>query len=243
MSFRRIQSQTTNRNVYLENRLHNFAKHPMHEGDLYVERDATVYGNLTVVKDLHATNFYATGNYYLDKFVLIPAGTIIMSASVTEPGGWLDCNGRTLLKGAIGSTYHDLFLAIGYTYGGVFGGSDLSFNIPDMQGRVGVGRGSGATLTPRNLGDISGSETHTLTVAQMPSHNHEITDPGHTHGYYKNTNDQSVGSTIFETAADETDILSDTGRSTTGISIINNGGGSPHNNMQPYVVLRYLIKY
>lgn len=237
MSFRRIQSQTTNRNVYLENRLHNFAKHPMHEGDLYVERDATVYGNLTVVKDLHSTNFYATGNYYLDKFVLIPAGTIIMSATLTEPGGWLDCNGRTLLKGAIGSTYHDLFLAIGYTYGGVFGGSDLSFNIPDMQGRVGVGRGSGATLTPRNLGDISGSETHTLTVAQMPAHSHSSNALG---GAQPGLAQRTGLATLTELDNTGGEIDNNT---TLALSIANEGGGLPHNNMQPYVVLRYLIKY
>ena len=242
MSFRRIQSQTTNRNVYLENRLHNFAKPPMYEGDLYVERDAYVRGDLSVGKDLHSTNFYATGNYYLDKFVLIPAGTIIMSASVTEPGGWLDCNGRILTKGTIGSTYYDLFLAIGYTYST----ADISgeiFKVPDMRGRVGVGLGQGAGLTDRPLADISGAETHTLTVAQMPNHSHTINDPGHTHAYSNNTNDQSVASTIFETAADQADTAATTGSSFTGITIDSIGGGSPHNNMQPYVVLRYLIKY
>jgi len=240
MSFRRIQSQTNNRNVYLENRLNNFTKPPMHEGDLYVERDEVVYGNLTVGKDLRSTNFYATGNYYLDTFVLIPAGTIIMSAAVTEPGGWFDCNGRSLVKGAIGSVYYDLFLAIGYTYGG----SGANFNVPDMRGRVGVGLGQGAGLTNRPLADISGAETHTLTEAQMPIHNHEITDLGHRHAYYNNAYEQGINDVFgSETAADETITSTTTEISTTGITINNNGGGQSHNNMQPYVVLRYLIKY
>jgi microcystin-dependent protein len=234
MSFRRIQSQTTNRNVYLENRLNNFTKPPMHEGDLYVERDETVYGNLSVGKDLRCTNFYATGNYYLDTFVLIPAGTIIMSASVTEPGGWLDCNGRTLAKGAIGSVYYDLFLAIGYTYGG----SGANFNVPDMRGRVGVGQGSGTGLTPRTLADISGAEMHTLTVAQMPNHSHSsnaIGGDGQT-GLAHFTGSNTV-TTLDNASAEISNI------STAALVIDSVGGGLPHNNMQPYVVLRYLIKY
>lgn len=233
MSFRRIQSQTTNRNVYLENRLHNFTKHPMHEGDLYVERDATVYGNLTVVKDLHCTNFFATGNYYLDTFVLIPAGTIIMSAATTEPGGWFDCNGRSLVKGEIGSTYYDLFLAIGYTYGG----SGANFNVPDMRGRVGVGLGQGAGLSNRPLADISGAEMHTLTLEQMPTHSHTSNASG----------GAGPGLAQFTGLATLT-VLDNTGgeidnNTTLALSIANEGGGLPHNNMQPYVVLRYLIKY
>ena len=235
MSFRRIQSQTTNRNVYLENRLNNFTKPPMHEGDLYVERDATVYGNLSVGKDLRCTNFYATGNYYLDTFVLIPAGTIIMSAAVTEPGGWFDCNGQTLAKGEVGSTYYDLFLAIGYTYGG----SGANFNVPDMRGRVGVGLGQGAGLTDRPLADISGAETHTLTVAQMPNHSHT------------NNSSNNLGLATV-TGANTASNASGLDNSTTEMNLFERpvalnidsiGGGLPHNNMQPYVVLRYLIKY
>ena len=236
MSFRRIQSQTTNRNVYLENRLNNFTKPPMHEGDLYVERDATVYGNLSVGKDLRCTNFYATGNYYLDTFVLIPAGTIIMSAAVTEPGGWLDCNGRIFAKGTIGSTYYDLFLAIGYTYSTV-GISGEIFKIPDMRGRVGVGLGQGAGLTDRPLADISGAETHTLTEAQMPNHYHTSNASGGTGPGLA----QFTGSNTVTTLDNLSVEISNT--TTLALSIDSVGGGSPHNNMQPYVVLRYLIKY
>ena len=233
MSFRRIQSQTNNRNVYLENRLNNFTKPPMHEGDLYVERDEVVYGNLTVGKDLRSTNFYATGNYYLDTFVLIPAGTIIMSAATTEPGGWFDCNGRSLVKGAIGSTYYDLFLAIGYTYGG----SGANFNIPDMRGRVGVGLGQGAGLSNRPLADISGAEMHTLTEEQMPDHSHTNNSTNNL-GLAKVTG-SNTASTNLDSTATEIDLF----QQPTALSIDSTGGGLPHNNMQPYVVLRYLIKY
>ena len=233
MSFRRIQSQTNNRNVYLENRLAHFTNPPMHEGDLYVERDETVYGNLTVGKDLRSTNFYATGNYYLDTFVLIPAGTIIMSAATTEPGGWFDCNGRTLAKGEVGSTYYDLFLAIEYTYGG----SGANFNVPDMRGRVGVGLGQGAGLSNRPLADISGAETHMLTEEQMPDHSHTSNASGGSEPGLA----QFTGSNTL-TAVDNTGgEISNT--TTLALNIDSVGGGQSHNNMQPYVVLRYLIKY
>jgi len=208
----------------------------MHEGDLYVERDATVYGNLSVGKDLRCTNFYATGNYYLDTFVLIPAGTIIMSAATTEPGGWFDCNGRTLLKGEIGSLYYDLFLAIGYTYST----ADISgeiFKIPDMRGRVGVGQGQGAGLSNRPLADISGAEMHTLTVAQMPNHGHTSNASGGTGPGLA----QFTGTNTVTTLDNLSVEISNT--ATAALVIDSVGGGLPHNNMQPYVVLRYLIKY
>jgi microcystin-dependent protein len=83
-----------------------------------------------------------------------------------------------------------------------------------------------------------GAETHTLTVGEMPSHSHGITDPGHTHGYVNNVNDQSTDNAFStETAADQVDINATTGSSTTGITINNTGGGGAHNNMQPTIFM------
>jgi microcystin-dependent protein len=177
---------------------------------------------------LHARSYYATGNYYLDNYVLIPAGTIIQSAAIVEPEGWFDCNGRTLLV----AEYAYLFSAIGYAYSrNVYSGSDLSFNIPDMRGRVGIGYGTGSGLTARSLGDISGAETHTLTVDQMPAHDHG--------GSTGSTNAALIGSTTTASIAGHE--VADNGSHSH--TIPSQGGGSAHNNMQPYVVLRYLIKY
>lgn len=236
MSFRRAQSRTVNQNTYLDNRLTTFTNPHIYDGDLHVERNQTIGGNLTIGKDLRATNFYATGNYHLDTFVLIPAGTIIMSACIAEPGGWLDCDGRLFTV----TVYPDLFSAIGYSFGGV----DNSFNLPDMRGRAGVGLGQGAGLTTRALGATGGAETHTLSGAEMPSHNHGVTDPGHSHSYINNTNDQNTDNAFgTETAADQAELNKTTGSSFTNITIDLSGGSAAHNNMQPFVVLRYLIKY
>ncbi len=218
MSFRRALHRANNRNAYLDNRLTTFTNPHVYHGDLHVENNQTIGGNLTVGKDLRSDNYYATGNYYLDTFILIPAGTIIMSACVSEPGGWLDCNGRLLTV----ATYSNLFTAIGYS----FGGSDSSFNIPDMRGRAGIGLGQGSGLTNRTLASTGGAETHTLTVNEIPAH---------THSYVNNVGDQNTDNAFgTETAADQADYNQTTGST---------GGGLAHNNMQPFVVLRYLIKY
>ena len=241
MSFRRTQSRAINHHVFLDNRLTNFVGEHVHYGDLIIERDLLVNGNLTVKKDIRARSFYATGNFYLDNYILVPAGTIVQSAAINTPDGWLTCNGALLNKIA----YVDLFVAIGNLYGGA--PTDLSFNLPDLRGRVGIGAiGDGliSGLSERLMGTSGGAETHTLTTGEMPSHSHGVTDPGHNHSYINNTGDQSVNNIITsETAADQEDYGATTGNSITGITIINAGGGNAHNNMQPFLVIRYLIKY
>jgi microcystin-dependent protein len=204
----------------------------MRTGDLYVERNETVggnldvSGNLTIGGDLRARNFYATGNYYLDNYVLIPPGTVIQSAAVNEPAGWFDCDGRRLNT----IEYSDLFAAIGYT----FGGADTSFNIPDARGRVAVGLGSGVGLTTRTLGSKSGEEAHTLLVGEIPEHSHSLTRRSNPDdGAYDTSNGHEN-----ESSASTTD-RADLGPFSTN----NTGGGGSHNNMQPFITLRSLIKY
>jgi microcystin-dependent protein len=255
MSIRRLQSRVLNQRTYLGNRFTNFTTPPIYTGDLIVERDETVNGNLTIKKNLHANNFYASGNYYLDTFVLIPAGTIIMSAAVVEPGGWLDCDGRQLSV----HLYEDLFSAIQYT----FGGSDISFNIPDMRGRAGIGLGQGTALTNRTLASVGGAETHTLSTSEIPGHDHTGTTDmsgNHTHSSNAIGGQGNYGlayangsSTVVETdtSQGELNVWTTPGALTINAAGVHNhtfttnstGGGGSHNNMQPYVVLRYLIKF
>jgi len=236
MAYMRAQRRALNRNIQYDNRLTNFTNPPIHSGDLYVDKNQTiggnldVSGNLTIGQDLRARSYYATGNYFLNNYILIPAGTIIQSAAINEPNGWFDCNGRLLSVVA----YANLFDAIRYTYGGVYGGSDLSFNIPDMRGRVGIGSGSGTALTSRTLGVVGGEENHTLTVPEMPSHSHSLTRKSNPDAGAYDTNSGHQD----ESSAATTD------REDLGLFQTNStGSGLSHNNMQPYVVLRYLIKY
>jgi microcystin-dependent protein len=115
----------------------------------------------------------------------IPTGIILPFAGSILPNGWLICDGRSLSKTQYFSLYN--------TIGDVYGSTATEFNIPDLRGRVILGVGQGDGLTSRTLGQTGGSETQTLTVNQLPAHNHigttdsdglhihAITDLGHTH--------------------------------------------------------------
>lgn len=236
MSYIRAKNRQTNSNVFLQNRLATFTSPPMRTGDLYVERNETiggnldVSGNLTVRGDLKAKNFYASGNYYLDNYVLIPPGTVIQSAAINEPDGWFECDGRLLNR----EEYTDLFNAIGYAYTTSYEEGDLSFNIPDVRGRVALGAGSGSGLTARGLGSKGGEEQHTLTVNEIPSHAHSLTRRANSDTGTYDTDDVHQD----ESSAATTD-RDDLGTFNTNST----GGGEGHNVMQPFIALRHLIKY
>lgn len=116
--------------------------------------------------------------------------------------------------------------------------------LPNITGRVIGAAGSGNGLTVRALGSYVGAETHALSVAELASHNHNITDPGHTHGV---THNAVYGASFFSgaggggvTTLGAATITISTGY--TGITINNNGSGTAHNNMQPTVFLNAFIK-
>lgn len=140
--------------------------------------------------------------------------------------GWLLCDGRLLNI----SEFTFLFNVIGYK----FGGSGGQFNLPNPAGRVPGITGSGVGLTTRTMGQSVGAETHTLTVAEMPTHSHGITDAGHTHTYL-GVQSQNAGSAAPTTNVAENDPrpTETTSLQTTGITINNAGSSNAHNNMQP----------
>jgi microcystin-dependent protein len=110
-----------------------------------------------------------------------PAGVISQYAGSSAPAGYLLCQGQSVST----TTFADLFAAIGYNYGGSGG----SFNLPNLQNRVPVGRGSG---TFGSLNATGGAETHTLTIAEMPSHTH--TQDPHNHDQNAHAHGASSGS-------------------------------------------------
>ena len=152
-------------------------------------------------------------------------GDTKMSVATTDHLGWMLCDGRSLLK----SDYLFLFNVIQYTYGG----SGATFNLPSPAGRVLGVAGSGAGLTTRAFGSNVGAETHTLTVAEMPTHTHGVNDPGHTHSYFNQSNDLNAINITGTDFADNIDVNQTTGSSTTGITNSNAGLSNAHNNMQP----------
>lgn len=141
---------------------------------------------------------------------LTESGMMVAYGGSTAPNGWLLCQGQSVAK----ATYPFLFAAIGYTYGG----SGANFNVPDMRGQVPVGIGGTLGLT---LGQEFGEVTHTLTIPEMPSHNHPfatLSNPG------------SSGPAVFF--------------SNQGVDQVtqNVGGDGAHNNVQPSLGVQWIIK-
>lgn len=189
----------------------------------------------TIIQDRFPTSTVTWLANRLD--VVIPTGAVVPYAGSSAPEGYFLCNGQAVNR----TTYSDLFNIIGTTYG--VGDGSTTFNVPDLRSRFPLCAGAGAGLTARALATTGGEETHQLTVPEMPSHTHGVTDPGHNHTYVNNVNDAGVTGVATTDVADDTDIGATTGSSTTGISINSTGGDQPHNNMPPFFVLNFIIKH
>ena len=212
---------------------------------------------------------------YVD--AVLPVGIIQAYAGSTAPSGnWLFCQGQAVSR----STYAGLFGVVGTTYG--VGDGSTTFNLPNLQGRIPVGRDTGQVEFD-TLGEVGGAKTHTLTLGEMPVHDHVMTH-GHTGTISVTVNDNTtdlvtrLGAFVdggFSTGINTTpwnavsppilamnsglvaplagmaqNYITEHGHTASGTVTINNhtgstgsaGSGSAHNNLQPYIVLNYLIK-
>jgi microcystin-dependent protein len=165
----------------------------------------------------------------------MPPGLVSPYAGATGsvPSGWLLCNGQAVSRTA----YSALYAIVGTAYGS--GDGSTTFNVPNLKGRVPVGLDDTQTEFDTR-GETGGSKTHTLTTAQLPSHSHTI--PAHKHDINRATTQAASGTGggyevdgAGATAYTETE---NAPADTTG----NTGGGDPHNILQPYLVLNYIIK-
>jgi microcystin-dependent protein len=148
----------------------------------------------------------------------LPAGSIIQWSSNTAPANWLVCDGAAVSR----ATFSSLFAVIGTTYG--VGNGSTTFNLPDLRGRVAVGR-DGSQTEFDVLGETGGAKTHTLTINEMPSHEHGIRG-----GWGAG----SLGAGEFRADSNNP--------ATRWANTVATGGGGAHNNLQPYLVTNYIIK-
>lgn len=137
------------------------------------------------------------------------------------PKGWALCNGQLLNI----SQNQALFSLVGTTYGG---DGVNNFALPNLQSRVPINFG-----TKHTLGQQGGQEAHSLTVNEMPSHIHSVSastnvpNQGMPTGNMWGTNGNAY-SNMLDGAMN-------------AASIGKTGNGSGHQNMQPYLVLNYII--
>ena len=157
-----------------------------------------------------------------------PVGSVIAFAGSTAPGGWLLCDG----SGYSSANYPDLYAVIGTSYGSTSG----NFLVPDLRTRVPVGLSSSNTQF-QEIGDVGGEVEHTLSVEEMPNHDHVMHAQGEVGGYGY----LSRGSRAFSGGGGAW--FGGSGTIDGGMKTGFNGADSSHNNMPPFVVMNYIIKY
>jgi microcystin-dependent protein len=194
-----------------------------------------------------------------------PTGSIIIWSTNTPPSNWLLCNGATVSR----TTYAALFSVIGTTYGA--GDGSTTFVVPNLMGRVPVGRDSNQTEFD-TLAETGGAKNVTLAITNLPSHTHTGTTTTDSHSHSGTTSSAGAHTHTVSDAGDGAVTVGLSG-STTGVA--NNvfatrttssngshthtyttstdshshtfttaatGSGTAFSIIQPYLVLNYIIK-
>lgn len=184
----------------------------------YVQVTGAIYRSKT---DANTGNTPSSSPTQWDACIdLVTGGAVVGEmkpyAGTTAPTGYLMCDGTAVSR----ATYANLFAICGTTYGS--GDGLTTFNVPDARGNTLVGR-KAADGSFGTLGGVVGEKTHTLIVSEMPSHTHDIsTMKSFDQGFITaNTNNSGFAQT-YQTGS--------------------KGGDGAHNNIQPSLVINYIIK-
>lgn len=182
-------------------------------------------------------------------------GEIRLFAGTFAPYGWAFCQGQTLQI----RTNTPLYAILGTQYGG---NGQTTFQLPNFSGRVAVGSGQGQSLTPYNNGQFAGAQSVTLMQNEMAAHSHGVTVQQSIQG--------TVTINALSSGADKSDPAGATIAGDGATALFSNGApvpmspksitstnfsipaptvtgvapagsSAPHNNMQPYLGLNYII--
>lgn len=190
-------------------------------------------------------------------------GEIRAFGGTFAPMNWLFCQGQSMQI----SEYTALFALTGTTYGG---DGVTTFNLPNIASRVVVGAGQGTGLSAYNLGQVRGEESHSLTLSELPAHNHQasptfsttagsvdislnaVAAPGYEASPVGNylAQDSSGTDNIYASEGSSSNLVSlnskaaQVSKLSPPLATVNVGvaGGSvPHNNIQPVLAVNYII--
>ena len=151
-------------------------------------------------------------------------GEIRMFAGNFAPAGWMFCSGQLLPI----SENETLFQLIGTTYGG---DGESTFALPNLQSRVPVHQGGGVSLA-----ETGGVEDVTLTVSQIPSHSHPLL------GSTDTANTANPGTNVLARSGQVQMFINADASALMSPNAIGAAGGSqPHTNLQPYLVINFII--
>lgn len=197
---------------------------------------------------------------------VVPSGAIFPYTSTTIPPGYMACNGQILLQ----SEYSSLYEVIGLSYN-VGGEPSGTFRLPSLTSRIPVGTNSSETeFSP--LGKYGGSEKHLLSINELATHTHTQNAHTHTQNAHNHTQSShshtgtppfgapggTVGYSFYGAFRNRVGVTGGWGLATdsrtptiqgrvavnqsTVAENLSTGGFEPHNNLQPYIVLNYMIK-
>ncbi|MCY3947208.1 MAG: tail fiber protein [Anaerolineaceae bacterium] len=157
----------------------------------------------------------------------VRAGAVLAWAGSAAPDGWKLCDGAAVSR----TDFEDLFSVIGETFGA--GDGSTTFNLPDLRGRFPLGldnmggtSADSVTVTAADaLAGVGGSETHALTVDEIPAHNHG----------FRRVGSGNTGARAIQTRSNSDWENND-------VIIDDAGGGQAHDNLPPFLSLNYIIK-
>lgn len=155
-------------------------------------------------------------------------GMIIIVPYNFAPRGWAFCNGQILPI----AQNTALFSLLGTTFGG---NGQTTFALPDLRGRVSNSSGQGPGLSSYDLGQVGGTESETITINQMPAHNHMVSC------FADDANSAVPTANVLANAPSNMYATVAPNNLMNPVMINNTGGSQPISLLQPYLTLNYCI--